>query len=118
MQIKNAIIFSIFFLFVRADARTPTSRPAPAQAAPDRRLRYVQLLVVQLFFSLLYHPHPPSWAPEHAGVGKTCLIMRFADDNFSASFTSTIGYAYIAPWCGVVRALTELPPGSISSSSQ
>ncbi len=69
--------------------------------------------------SAIYHPHPPSWwAPKYAGVGKTCLIMRFADDNFSASFTSTIGYAYIVPWCVVVRALTELLLGSISSSSR
>ncbi|XP_078062349.1 ras-related protein Rab-13-like, partial [Mustelus asterias] len=26
-----------------------------------------------------------------SGVGKTCLIIRFADDNFNSTYISTIG---------------------------
>lgn len=29
-----------------------------------------------------------------AGVGKSCLLLRFADDSFTSSFITTIGYAW------------------------
>ncbi len=28
-----------------------------------------------------------------AGVGKSCLLLRFSDDSFTTSFITTIGYA-------------------------
>ena len=36
--------------------------------------------------------HPLSLSPHTpAGVGKTCLLLRFVDDKFSPSFITTIG---------------------------
>ena len=29
-----------------------------------------------------------------AGVGKSCLLLRFAEDSFTSSFITTIGYVY------------------------
>ena len=29
-----------------------------------------------------------------AGVGKSCLLLRFSDDSFTTSFITTIGYVY------------------------
>ena len=31
------------------------------------------------------------WCGWWAGVGKTCLLLRFVDDKFSSSFITTIG---------------------------
>jgi GTPase SAR1 family protein len=28
-----------------------------------------------------------------AGVGKTCILLRFAEGGFNVSFMSTVGYA-------------------------
>ena len=30
-----------------------------------------------------------------SGVGKTCLLLRFADDNYTSAHISTIGTAHI-----------------------
>jgi hypothetical protein len=30
-------------------------------------------------------------SPKHAGVGKTCLLLRYANDSFSPTFITTIG---------------------------
>ncbi len=52
---------------------------------------------------LLRPPAPPAPAialsprlltvptPVHAGVGKSCLLLRFAEDSFTSSFITTIG---------------------------
>jgi hypothetical protein len=29
-----------------------------------------------------------------AGVGKSCLLLRFSDDSFTTSFITTIGYTF------------------------
>lgn len=34
-----------------------------------------------------------------SGVGKTCLIIRFAEDNFNSTYISTIGMAYLVGFC-------------------
>lgn len=33
-----------------------------------------------------------------SGVGKTCLIIRFAEDNFNSTYISTIG---MSPWLNI-----------------
>ena len=32
-----------------------------------------------------------------SGVGKSCLLLRFADDNFNENFISTIGVDFVRP---------------------
>ena len=32
-----------------------------------------------------------------AGVGKSCLLLRFSDDTFNTSFITTIGFVHIDP---------------------
>jgi len=36
-------------------------------------------------------PPPPPPAARRAGVGKSCLLLRYADDSFQSSFITTIG---------------------------
>ena len=63
--------------------------------------------------------HLPSWPPEHAeasparrtiaGVGKSAILLRFADDTFTQSFITTIGWAR----AGVLTArVTRVVPSS------
>jgi len=33
-----------------------------------------------------------------SGVGKSCLLLRFADDSYSESYISTIGVDFVRPW--------------------
>lgn len=33
-----------------------------------------------------------------SGVGKTCFLLRFADDNFTSSHISTIGNYQVIHW--------------------
>jgi hypothetical protein len=35
--------------------------------------------------------HAPPAARVHAGVGKSCLLLRFSEDSFTPSFITTIG---------------------------
>jgi len=32
-----------------------------------------------------------------SGVGKSCLLLRFADDTYTESYISTIGVDYVSP---------------------
>ena len=41
------------------------------------------------------------------GVGKSCLLLRFSDDSFTASFISTIGYAPLFPFKLHIRQLSR-----------
>lgn len=40
-----------------------------------------------------------------SGVGKTCLIIRFAEDNFSGTYISTIGEKGALEWASVGHTL-------------
>jgi len=31
-------------------------------------------------------------------VGKSCLLLRFADDTYTESYISTIGVDFVSPW--------------------
>lgn len=61
-------------------ASRPTPRRTPLYAcASDRQLTIGPCTVRSP------HPHTP------AGVGKTCLLLRYANDSFSPTFITTIG---------------------------
>lgn len=36
-----------------------------------------------------------------SGVGKSCLLLRFADDSYSESYISTIGVDFVRPLLSV-----------------
>ncbi len=43
-----------------------------------------------------------------SGVGKSCLLLRFADDTYTESYISTIGVGtWLGRWCGGVIVLTR-----------
>jgi hypothetical protein len=64
----------------RMRGRGRASMPAPA---PRRRRRF--------FLAAL--THTPKTQP---GVGKSCLLLRFAEDQFTSSFITTIGCVRVA----------------------
>lgn len=35
----------------------------------------------------------------NAGVGKSCLLLRFSDDTFTTSFITTIGFVFLTLSC-------------------
>lgn len=45
-----------------------------------------------------------------SGVGKSCLLLRFADDNFNNNYISTIGVDFVRPSAApaTLRPLTLL----------
>lgn len=50
-----------------------------------------------------------------SGVGKTCLIIRFAEDSFNNTYISTIGEpAGRAPDPRLPQALTPVSPPAVS----
>lgn len=44
---------------------------------------------VQRMLCTLTYPSLPTRT--HAGVGKSCLLLRFSEDSFTSSFITTIG---------------------------
>ena len=38
-----------------------------------------------------------------SGVGKTCFLLRFADDNFTSSHISTIGTSILPSYSYLIR---------------
>ena len=84
----------------------------PHQAPPHRRQRHAP------------PPPPRPWAgapgcgathvrrtdeaPAPAGVGKSCLLLRFSEDSFTSSFITTIGRAPASP--AVAKLLLRLLP--------
>ena len=42
-----------------------------------------------------------------SGVGKTCVLFRYADDTFNTTFISTIGKSRKTQWADVRRVKDE-----------
>ena len=42
-----------------------------------------------------------------AGVGKSCLLLRFSDDSFTPSFITTIGYVAAGDATAAVTATAD-----------
>lgn len=38
-----------------------------------------------------------------SGVGKSCLLLRFADDTYTDSYISTIGVDFVRGFCALLR---------------
>lgn len=56
--------------------------------------------------------HPADAGVGLAGVGKSCLLLRFAEDSFTSSFITTIG-------CGAAaQTAPRLPPALPASSAR
>lgn len=47
-----------------------------------------------------------------SGVGKTCLIIRFAEDNFNSTYISTIGMTYSVGVCLGCEGFSDFSLGS------
>ena len=63
-------------------------------------------------------------SPPTAAVGKSCLLLRFADDQFSTSFITTIGSVRFSLFpgesarasLGPARARALEPPGALGAA--
>lgn len=88
---------SLFFLATTSspksvDRGTCFSREAnPVQVVLLPSLRRVNVPIMAKKYDFLYK----LLLIGDSGVGKTCLIIRFAEDNFNSTYISTIG---MSPW--------------------
>ena len=75
-----------------AAAAAAAARARATAALPPRDGSSADRQSVTLRISRRPYPAPRSPAPR-AGVGKTCLLLRYANDTFSPTFITTIGAA-------------------------